>query len=982
VNPADATTLGSALPLGPSGAVDGRGPGEMARRIRAMSWRETPLGVPETWPQELRTALSVCLSSRFPMIVCWGPELRILYNDAYLPHLGKKHPGVLGRPVRECYPEIWPTLAPLLGRVAAGEGTLSEDVLLALDRNVPAEEAYFTFSASPLFSRDGRVSGLLAVCTETTDRIVRERRLRALGELGAGAVEARSARHACELAASALARVPADVPFALLYLLDDAGETATLAGAAGLAAGSPCAPVALALGARGRAARWPVAVVCRSGAARLADVPARAARAAASPGERARWVERALVLPLAASAQDRAAGALVAGVSPRRVLDAEYREFLVLVAGQIAAGIAAARARDEERRRAAALAELDRAKTAFFADASHELRTPLTLVLGPVERALAAERPRLEGAELRAVHRNALRLSRLVNALLDFSRLEAGRMTASFEPTDVSALTADAASSFRSLVERAGLAFEVRCPPIPGDVFLDRAMWEKIVLNLVANAFKFTFEGRIRVELRDAGDRLELAVEDSGTGIAPDELPRVFERFHRVQGARARSDEGAGIGLALVRELAQLHGGTVDVASAPGAGAAFRVRIPKGRAHLPPEQVRPAGGGGPAAGAAAAFVAEAALWVDAGAAASAPHRYGREAAEAEARVLVADDNADMRAYLRRLLAPRFAVEEARTGAEALVAARARAPDLVLADVMMPELDGIALLRALRAHPSTLTLPVILVSGRAGEQATVEALRAGATDYLTKPFSAGELVARVEGNLRLARTLTDLDAFAGRVAHDLRNLLSPVGMVGALAQGAASRGERLATEKLVRLSRRATHVLEGLLAFSRAGRAARGAERASLAAVVRAAAEDLEALRALVDARVELSVDEGVDVDCPFGLAYVVVTNVLGNALKFLQGRAERRVRVAARARDGAAELAVEDSGPGIPEEALPRIFEPFYRVPGARAPGSGIGLATVHRIVMAHGGRVAVESRAGSGTAFRIALPLAQGSGR
>src|SRR3712207_1752938 len=213
----------------------------------------------------------------------------------------------------------------------------------------------------------------------------------------------------------------------------------------------------------------------------------------------------------------------------------------------------------------------DRAKTTFFSNVSHEFRTPLTLTLGPLEEVLG--RPSL-GAEERArvevAHRNGLRLLRLVNSLLDFSLVEAGRARASYRATDLAALTAGLAGNFRSACERAGLRLVVDCPALPEPVWLDRDMWEKVVLNLLSNAFKHTFEGGITVAVRARGGAAEVAVRDTGTGIPAAELPRVFERFHRVENARARTHEGTGIGLALVQELVRLHGGAIAVASAPG----------------------------------------------------------------------------------------------------------------------------------------------------------------------------------------------------------------------------------------------------------------------------------------------------------------------------------------------------------------------------------------------------------------------------
>src|SRR5712671_985696 len=268
-----------------------------------------------------------------------------------------------------------------------------------------------------------------------------------------------------------------------------------------------------------------------------------------------------------------------------------------LLAEQIAIGLASARAYDQERRRAEALAEIDRLKTAFFSNVSHEFRTPLALMLGPLEEVLPEARERLSPErheQLVTVRRNALRLLKLVNTLLDFSRIEAGRVQAVYEPTDLGGVTSEIASVFRSAMESAGLQFIVECPPIGEPVHVDRDMWEKVVSNLLSNAFKFTFEGSVTVTLKSIEGAVELRVRDTGAGIPEEHRERVFERFHRIEGTLARTYEGTGIGLAFVQELISLHGGDVRVESALGQGSTFMVTIPRGTAHLPMERIQAA----------------------------------------------------------------------------------------------------------------------------------------------------------------------------------------------------------------------------------------------------------------------------------------------------------------------------------------------------------------------------------------------------
>ena len=416
------------------------------------------------------------------------------------------------------------------------------------------------------------------------------------------------------------------------------------------------------------------------------------------------------------------------------------------------------------------LAQLDTLKTRFFANVSHEFRTPLTLMMGPLEDALsdpdglsAANRERLELA-----HRNSLRLLKLVNTLLDFSRIEAGRIEASYEPTDLSTLTADLASGFRSTVERAGMRLIIDCPPQPDPIYVDREMWEKIVLNLISNAFKFTFEGEIEVSLRTIGRNVRLVVRDSGTGIPSEEIPRLFARFNRVKGARGRSYEGSGIGLALVQELAKLHGGLAEVESEYGRGSTFSVTIPTGKAHLPADRIEAPRTLESTGIRAEGVVQEVARWLpgkpdDQKASPdewpvdltvmNGENKFDNRQTSAH-RIVIADDNADMREYVQRLLAG-YAIESVADGQAALSAAKRQTPDLVLTDVMMPGLDGFGLLRELRADPRTQDVPVILLSARAGEESRIEGMQAGADDYLAKPFSAKDLLARVQAHLHLS-----------------------------------------------------------------------------------------------------------------------------------------------------------------------------------------------------------------------------------
>ena len=734
---------------------------EVGPDLAAVDWAATPLGLPVEWHQSLRTAVSILLSSRFPMWLAWGPGLTFFCNAAYRRDtLGRKYPWALGRPASEVWAEIWGDIGPRIETVlTTGEATWDEALLLFLERSGYREETYHTFSYSPLRDDDGVVVGMLCVVSEETERVIGERRMATLRDLGSDPSVVRTEQETLAFSCRQLDRNLRDLPFTLTYLFQDDGG-ARLAGASGIAAGHPAAPAELA--ADDPAAVWPVAAAARGESALVElDGPA---FAGLPGGDWPQPPSRASLAPLQQQG-GTPYGFVVAGLNRYRPLDEGYRGFVDLVAGHVAAGIASARSYQAQQRRAEELAELDRAKTAFFSNVSHEFRTPLTLIMGPVQELrdrLAESDPRARD-ELDVVHRNGLRLGKLVNTLLDFSRIEAGRMQAAYEPVDLAVVTAELASVFRSAIERAGLTFEVDCPPLPEPVYLDRGMWEKVILNLLSNALKFTFEGSVAVFVRAGDGEAVITVADTGIGVAPEEMPRLFERFHRIENVRARSNEGSGIGLALVRELVGVHGGTITADSAVGEGTRFTIRLPFGAAHLPADALLSGGGGSFSAVSTTAdpYVQEALRWLpgEGGADVVTPGIGGPGAPgpTVPARVLIADDNADMREYLTRLLSGAgYEVEAVVDGAEALDAARSHAPDLVVSDVMMPRLDGLSLVAALRADPRTAAVPVLLLSARAGQEASIEGLQAGADDYLVKPFAAAELLARVRATVELSR----------------------------------------------------------------------------------------------------------------------------------------------------------------------------------------------------------------------------------
>ncbi len=639
------------------------------------------------------------------------------------------------------------------------------------------------------------------------------------------------------------------------------------------------------------------------------------------------------------------------------------------------------------------LGELDAVKTTFFNNVSHEFRTPLTLMLGPLEESLADEDeplgPRQKG-RIELALGNAARLLKLVNTLLDFSRLEAGRLRASFAPLDASKFTAELAGMFQSAVEAARIKLVIDCAPLREPVWIDRDMWEKIVPNLVSNAFKFTLAGEIVVRTREEEAHFVLEVADTGVGIPPTELPRIFDRFHRVTGGVARTHEGSGIGLALVRELVGLHGGNVTVESTVGQGTLFRVTILKGFAHLPPDAVLHTPVDARTLRGASAYAQEAARWGGRSHDLERPSRTPRSDSSrpGRRRVLVVDDNADLRAYVSGLLAEDYEVTTAADGLEALAAVQKRSPDIVVSDVMMPRLDGLGLVRNLREDPASASLPIILLSARAGEDSAIAGLDVGADDYLMKPFSAPELLARVRTHVELARvrrelitelerTNHELDAFSYSVSHDLRAPLRAIsGFAQILEEDYAEVLDGEGRAHLARIcagTRRMTSLIDDLLALSRIARAPVSSEDVDLSELAMAVVADLQQDEPRRE--VDVEIDDRMTARGDRSLLRIALVNLLGNAWKYTSRRPNPKVEFR-RHPDAGDTFFVRDNGAGFDMAHADALFAPFRRLHGASEfEGTGIGLATVRRIIARHRGSVWAEAEPDRGATFFFSLP-------
>ncbi len=743
------------------------GGGEIGARMRAYDWAASPLGPVEAWPESLKTCVRIILTSRQPMFVWWGDELINLYNDAYQAIVGGKHPGALGMPAREVWREIWDQVGPRAeSAMRRNEGTYDEALLLIMERHGYPEETYYTFSYSPVPNDEGGTGGILCANADDTQRIIGERQLSLLRELASRTSEARTVAEACVRSAESLAGNLRDLPFALLYLADPERKTLTprrqrgdrprrrRSRPSGCSSARPRSGRSRRCSATGEPRQVPAPSALpegRLGPAREGGggAPARRLRRGGAVGRARR---RPQPVPPARRRLPRL---------PRARRRADRR-------GDRQRAAPTRRSGGAPRRSPSSTARRPRSSR----NVSHEFRTPLTLMLGPTRGRARAPEPRAAPASDAAttVHRNALRLLKLVNTLLDFSRIEAGRVAGrrTSRPTSPRSPRSSRAPSARRS-SAPGSRFVVDCPPLPrAGLRRPRHVGEdrpQPALERVQVHLRGRDRGRARA--RTAGASSSTVARHRRRASPQASCRALFERFHRVEGARGAHPRG------------HRHRPRAGAASSSSCTAArSRVESALGRGHDASRSRIPLGSGAPAAGAgrrrprrsrapargAEPFVEEALRWLPAPSDAASPRRAalaplppatGPRAARRARRRRQRRHARLRRAAARARAGTVEAVARRRRGARA-PRARSR-PDLVLTDVMMPGLDGFGLLaRAARPSGRPRAIPVIMLSARAGEEARVEGLEAGADDYLVKPFSARELLARVSAHLELAR----------------------------------------------------------------------------------------------------------------------------------------------------------------------------------------------------------------------------------
>jgi len=974
--------------------------GKMGEEVSVKDWSKTPLGPIEKWPQSLRTTISLCLASNFPISIAWGPQRVQIYNDGYWQICGDKHPTSMGQDFKECWYTAWPVIGEAFESATEGQTKFLVNQRMFLDRNGYLEETFFTFSFSPIVGESGGVEGLFHPVIELTQQSLGDRRMIVLRNIASRTMNAKTGREAITLIMEVIKESDLDIPFSLLYSLSVEGNTLKLEESTGLPAGSVLCPNEIDL-QNVNEAIWPFDDVINKGVpVKIEELKKKFGEFKGGPYEES--PHAAFVFPISAPGQKHPFGIFVAGVSSRRELDDPYNTFFELVSSAITSAILKAKAFEDELKKAEALLEIDKAKTAFFSNVSHEFRTPLTLMLGPVEDLLNNTEDSLsieQRERLQMVQRNAQRLQRLVNSLLDFSRIEAGRFDAKFCPTDLSSFTKELTSAFSSAMEKANIEYIIDCKPLREPVYVDHEMWEKIVLNLLSNALKFTFKGRVKVELSEEKDSAVLRISDTGEGIPKNELPNLFKRFYRVQGSKSRTHEGSGIGLAFIHELIKMHSGAIEVESELGKGTTFTVFIPLGTLHLLKEKIADDTTQIKSTSQSEIFTNESLQWLQRE---MRPEDLNVEEENQEVSILVVDDNIDMREYITHILDKneKWKIQTANNGIQALTLIKNRKPDLILSDIMMPEMDGFELLKNIREDLDTHQLPVILLSARAGEEATVEGLEKKANDYLVKPFSARELFTRVKtqlgleeirkSNVELIKELEnknqqleysnkELDSFSYSVSHDLRAPLRAIdGFTKILNEDFGEvlneEGKRLLTN-VISNTKRMDGLIDDLLNFSRLGKRELAKVSIDMNSIVKEIVDEV-VKQYNKNRSIDFCIQPLSPIKGDINMIRQVWVNLISNAIKY-SGKTEKAIiSIQSSTEENTTTYSVMDNGVGFNMKYYNKLFGVFQRLHKvSEFEGTGVGLAIVHRIVSKHDGKIWAEGKINEGAAFHFSLP-------
>lgn len=657
------------------------------------------------------------------------------------------------------------------------------------------------------------------------------------------------------------------------------------------------------------------------------------------------------------------------------------------------------------------LAELDRLKSEFFANVSHELRTPLTLILAPVEDLLQKRDaiPSAVANQLDIIRGNSLRLLRLVNDLLEVIRLEEGRVKLDRRPLDLNALLSGVVEAVEPLAKSRGIAFHQQLSNDPIQIQGDRGALEKIFFNLLSNAFKFTNEGgSVGITLQLDSDQVKVTVQDTGIGISESDLPFVFDRFRQADSSATRKYVGTGLGLALVKELTEKHDGRADIQSRLGEGTAITVRLPL----MPPvDEIDAANSKDDSTDNSTTTAPWQELPATHGAQveSTSPDEPATAKSNERATVLVVDDEPDMRRYLVDLLSREYRVLKASDGRQGLALAQSRRPNLMVLDLMLPEIDGLEICRRIKESPETRSTRIVLLTARADETTKLTALENGADDFLTKPFSGIEVQTRLHNLLRSAKLEQDLQLRNEELRGTLDELTKTqnhlihsekINALGRLSAGLLHEVNNPLNYTLTALEviktdptitgdeelsdiigdinegmQRIRSIVAELRAFAYPSKGER--QVFEVANAVQGALQMLAHEQRDIAVRNELS--EHYRVMGSRNHAVQVLVNLITNASKAVRAVSDKRageIRIRAEENNGRVYISVRDNGTGIPADSLERVFDPFYTTRDV-GEGMGMGLSVCQTIVRNHGGQLCVRSEEGAWTEFTFDLPIA-----
>jgi signal transduction histidine kinase len=932
--------------------------------------------------------VSICLNSNFPICLVWGPEAVQIYNDAYAFICGDKHPKGMGQSFKECWAEMWFSIGKLFDQACQGKAAYQDNSRVFLNRYGYLEEGFFTYSYSPIKDAQGKVEGIFHPVIETTVKMLSERRNRLLRDISTLCAKSKRIDDCFNHIFNYLEAHNLDLPFALAYRFGEQGETAHLIYSSGIEAAKHPAAKEIITKDPSRE-RWPLELLSdNKNYAVVEDLTAIFPFLICDPYPEP--IKKAVMIPIYLASKKHPYALVVLGVSARRPLDEDYLAFYDMFAALVTTAINNANTFEQEQKRIEALAEIDKSKTAFYNNVSHEFRTPLTLMLGPLENLLLDNKQELPASiqkNIEIFHGNCIRLLKLVNTLLDFSRLESQKMEPVFEAVDLAEFTLDAASSFMPAVEQAGLKLDLHADTFKKEVYVDKNMWEKIVLNLLSNAFKYTLQGKIALSLKSVGKEIELKVSDTGVGIPEDDLAKVFERFHRVKGSKGRTHEGSGIGLALVSELVKMHGGNIQVASRLNEGSVFTVTIPADLKKTHSDRTKE-------------------VLINQN---PKDHRYRKAIVEeavgligqdeeldvespvkvkAPEVIYLVEDNADLRSYLSRLLANHYELRSFVNGKEALDAILSHPPDLIISDVMMPIMDGVELIKRVRSYKLTANISIILLSARAGREAVISGIDAGADDYLVKPFSTKELLARIHQQITMLRIRRETDRlkddFLSNMSHELRTPMNAIigfsELIVSESVGKLNAEQKEYLGDVVKSAKYLLELINQILDITKieSGKLDLRPETINLKALIKEVTSTLLSLIKEKNITLEIKLNKDIltVVLDPMRLKQILY-NYLSNAIKFTPPKGHILIHLSAESAD-MFRIDVRNEGSWIRPDDISKLFVKFKQLTSnaeLRQKGTGLGLALTKYLAEAQGGKVEVRSSLSEGTTFSAILP-------